>query len=162
MLRSLLILLFIPVLSFAQKEKLYATVDGSYGTEKIHSANISAGFIKKGFHFGIGGGVQMTPVEVVNGSTNLVSYPIFAEIGFMKAKLPFLTVRVGKAELQNSSRKVLSYSNARLGMPFRLTKDFYISPFFYTMRWKLEIKPNQLYGYIPLNSSGFGVMLSKF
>jgi hypothetical protein len=162
MLRSLLILLFIPALSFGQKGKFYATVDGSYGTHKIHSADISAGYISKGLHFGIGGGFQMTPVQGVNGMYNLVSFPMFAEIGFMKAKLPFLTIRAGKAELKNSPRKVLSYANARIGIPIHLTKNLSVSPFFYTMRWKLEIKPNALYGFVPLNSSGFGLMISRF
>lgn len=162
MLRSFVILLFIPALSFAQKGKLYATVDASYGTHKIHSADISAGYINRGLHFGVGGGIQMTPIQVVSGSSKLVSYPMFAEIGFMKSKLPFVTIRVGKAELQNSSRKALSYTNARIGMPIHLTKDLYVSPFFYTMKWTLETKPNALYGFVPLNSSGFGIMMSRF
>lgn len=158
--RLLLVFLLCPALSFAQKGKVYVTVDGSYGTYRIHSTDISAGYIKKGFHFGIGAGIQVTPIPY-NETYNYTTVPLFVEAGFMKAKLPFLTVRRGKHIIQNSSRKGYSYTNARIGMPIRLAQDYYVSPFLFTTSWKLEFKSNTLYAWIPLRYYGFGLMLSK-
>jgi len=161
MLRLLLILLIVPAFSFAQKGKLYVSVDGAYGTNRVHSANLSAGYTKSGFHMGVGGGVQKNQ-GIDYKQISMTQFPMFAEIGFRKAKLPFVTIRGGSAVKNKLSRKVEWYTNARIGMPFRVTNSLYVSPFIYTSAWKLEVKPNESYGYVPLQSTGFGLMLSRF
>ena len=149
---SLLILVLLPILSFAQNSKLYLAADLSYSTKNTKAGAISTGVIINGFLFGVGIGTQKSEYRSV--------VPKFVQAGYMKNKKPFVLARMGEASIAGEAYIGGLYLDGKVGFPFQVRKVLRVAPFFSATHYKYRVHHEYSVAPLPNKTFGLGLLIS--